>query len=138
MIWWSAWVGAPFADGGRGPAAFDCWGLVRDVLAARAGIALPVYGEVPAAHLAAVARALRAGAAAEEWRAVHVPAPLDVVLMRSPRGGAAVVHVGVMVEPARMLHVEEAAAVVAVGLDHWSVRGRVLGFRRHRALEVAA
>lgn len=35
----AAFIGKPFARGGRGPQAFDCWGLV---LALRAALALPV------------------------------------------------------------------------------------------------
>ena len=42
--WCKEYVGKPFAEKGRGPDGFDCWGLVRAVLAAEFGIdGLPDY-----------------------------------------------------------------------------------------------
>jgi len=32
MSWINGYMSAVYEDGGRGPNAFDCWGLVRDVL----------------------------------------------------------------------------------------------------------
>lgn len=127
--WWMPYVGLPF---GEGPGHLTCWGLVRRVLADRAGIALPAYGEIAAADLIRVARAFRDGsAAAETWCPVSAPRALDVVAMRGPRGGAAVVHAGVMVDAARVLHVEAATAAVVVPVAHWSVAPRIAGYRRH-------
>lgn len=39
------WVGLPYRDHGRGPDAYDCWGLVRAYLESEAGIRLPDYGD---------------------------------------------------------------------------------------------
>ena len=36
-------VGKPYKIGGRGPNAFDCWGLVRYVYKELLNIELPVY-----------------------------------------------------------------------------------------------
>lgn len=35
-------LGLPFADGGRGPDSYDCWGIVREVYR-RYGVTLPDY-----------------------------------------------------------------------------------------------
>ena len=131
MIHWSArWVGLPFADRGRGPHAYDCWGLVRAVFAAERGIALPDHGEISAADLMAVARAFASGAAAEPWAVVTTPQEFDVVVMTDGRGGRRVVHVGIMTGPRHLLHVTRATASAIVPLAHLSVAGRIAGFRR--------
>lgn len=124
--WLRDHIGLPF---GEGDGAVTCWGLVRRVYAARLGVDLPVYGEIAADDLVRVARAMRRGAD-DGWRAVAEPRPLDVVLMRGPGGGQAVVHVGVMADAARMLHAERATGSVLVPLAHWTVAGRIAGFRR--------
>lgn len=130
--WWAGYVGLPFADGGRGPEAYDCWGLVRAVYARELGIELPAYGEISARDLARVSRAMGTGQAEDCWRVVESPRPHDVVLMRAAAGSRAVVHVGVAVDPHRLLHVEAATSAVVVPMAHLSVAGRITGFRRYR------
>lgn len=129
MDWWANYVGLPFLDGGRGPEAYDCWGLVRAVYARMLGVDLPSYGEISARDLVRVARAMAAGQD-DGWRVVAAPQALDVCLMRSGRGGVPVVHVGVMADARRVLHVEPATAAVVVPVMHASVAGRIAGFRR--------
>lgn len=137
MQWWARYIGVPFRDGGRGPDAYDCWGLVRAAYADRLGVELPDHGEISARDLVRVARAMNGGQAAEPWVAVEVPEEMDVCLMVSGRGGAAVVHVGVMTGPAHLLHIEAASAAVVVPLRHHSVAGRIRGYRRFVAGVVA-
>lgn len=129
MDWWADYIGLPFQDGGRGPVSYDCWGLLRRVYADRLGVDLPSYGEISARDLMRVARAMDAGRG-DGWHAVPVPAPLDVVGMRSGSGGHRLVHVGVMVDVQRLLHVEAASAAVVVPITHFSVAGRIVGYWR--------
>ncbi len=124
--WWGRYIGLPF---GEGPGQVTCWGLVVAIYRDRLGIDLPAYGEVSARDLVRIARAMEAGKD-DGWRSVAVPGALDVCLMRAPRGGSLVCHVGVMIDAARVLHVEEAAAAAVVPVGHYSIAGRVLGFRR--------
>jgi cell wall-associated NlpC family hydrolase len=86
--WAARYIGAPYVAGAAGPAAFDCWGLVRAVVALRHGIDL--------------AHSVRPGAArALGWRPVHGPAADgDVVSLRAPDGQR---HVGVAVLRGRRL-----------------------------------
>ena len=44
MFNWSAFVGLPWEDRGRGP-AYDCWGLVVAAFKAGAGIELPSHAD---------------------------------------------------------------------------------------------
>lgn len=129
VTWWARYIGLPFADGGRGPHAFDCWGLVRQIYADQLGVDLPSYGEISAKDLARVARAMESGDSIDLWQPCE-PEPLAVVGMRSGRGGRRVVHVGVMLDRLRMIHVEEAAATAIVPINHFSVAGRIICFRR--------
>lgn len=132
--WWARYIGTPFKDGGRGADAVDCWGLVRLVYAAELGIDLPRYGEISARDLMRVARAM--GAVKDDgWNAVTDPRAFDVALMRSGRGGGdTVVHVGLMIDARRVMHVDAATATTVVPLTHFSVAGRIVGFRRHPLL----
>ncbi len=125
MDWWQSYIGLPF---GEGPGEVTCWSLVCRVYRDRRGVDLPAYGEISARDLARIARAMDAGKD-DGWEACG-PEPLAVVLMRSGRGGQRVVHVGVMVDSQRVLHVEEAAAAAVVPITHFSVAGRIVGFRR--------
>lgn len=127
MHWSARYVGLPF---GEGPGEVHCWSLVRRVYAEVFGIDLPAYGDIGARDLIRVARAIESGAASEPWMAPAAPAEGDVCLMRSARGGTRVVHVGVMTDPWRVLHVEAATAAVVVGIRHFSVCERIVGWRR--------
>lgn len=124
--WFAPYVGLPF---GEGPGEVTCWELVRRVYADQLGEALPAYGEISARDLVRVARAME-GAKDDGWFAPADRRALDVCLMRGPSGGRLVVHVGVLVDAARLLHVEAASAAVIVPLTHFSVAGRILGYRR--------
>jgi cell wall-associated NlpC family hydrolase len=101
-------IGKPYAPGGNGPEAFDCWGLVVEVRR-RMGLPtpVPVPGAVPRNQprqtAALVHRALWSGL----WRSVPVPVPGDLVALGSS-GRAVAVHIGVVV-PGGVLHAHEAA-----------------------------
>lgn len=127
MTWFAPYIGLPF---GEEAPAVTCWGLVCRIYAEQLAVQLPSYGEIPARDLARVARAMRAGAD-DGWITVIEPRAFDVALMRNPQGGRSVVHVGVMIDEVRMIHVEAATAAVIVPVRHWSVAGRILGYRRH-------
>lgn len=126
MNWAASYVGIPF---GMGPGELTCWGLVRRIYGDLLGIDLPSYGEISAHDLLRVARAMARGKD-DGWRTVAPPQDLDVCLMRGPQGGASVLHVGVMAGPRHVLHVEAATAAVLVPITHFSVAGRILGYRR--------
>lgn len=128
MFDWGRYIGLPFGDG---PGQVTCWGLVRRVYADVLCVDLPAYGEISSRDLMRVARAMSAGAADDGWHVPAVPQAADVVLMRGPSGGP-VVHVGVLTDPAHVLHVEEATDSVRVPVTHYSVAGRIAGYRRLR------
>lgn len=127
------YVGLPF---GRGACEVTCWSLVKLVYAEVLGIALPEYGDIAPRDLVRVAQHMAAAAAETCWVAPAVPQSGDVVLMRSARGGQEVCHVGLLVWSAAVqgavLHAEEATGSVLVPAAHYTVRGRIAGYRRFR------
>lgn len=124
------YIGLPFGEG-RGQVT--CWSLVRRFYAAEFGIDLPEYGDIDPRDLVRVAREMTRGAGALCWTEPDQPVSGDVVLMRSARGGRAVCHVGIFdcSRGPRVLHAEEVTGSVLVPVDHYTVRGRIAGFRRY-------
>ena len=119
--WWAKYVGLPYEEA-------HCWELVRRVYAAERDIDLPTYGEIDAAKLVEVARAMAEAQAAEIWSPVQQGEAFDVALLR---GRAQVWHVGIMVGPRHILHTERATNAVVVPLAHPLIAGRVTGYRRY-------
>jgi len=104
--WAACLIGKPWERGACGPDAFDCWGLVRHVLATAHGLDVPVT----AADVPGAARALG-------WIAVPSIAPLaggDVVLMRNAQGER---HVGIVVQAGSTVGVLHAVRGTGVRFD---------------------
>lgn len=101
-------VGRPYAPGARGPAAFDCWGLVLEVRR-RLGLPLPpdFAHATPAEIRAAYASPRPAG-----W--ARGPLTRGAIVL-APAAGHAGVHLG-----GRVLHAVARAGVVAWTLGHWA------------------
>jgi cell wall-associated NlpC family hydrolase len=102
-------VGRPFALGGRGPDAFDCWGLVLEL---RRRLALPEPPDFASVYDVQARRVL-----------FHEERPTGWVRCE-PRHGAVVLaerdaHAGVFVA-GRIVHASAATGVAAWGLGRWS------------------
>jgi cell wall-associated NlpC family hydrolase len=126
--WVNDYIGKPFADHGRGPQAFDCWGLVKHVLEEQLGLfGLPDFGD---SYVTAVDRVVPSLVASERaaWRQVREPQCGDVVVMcRHGRPS----HVGVVVSENVMLHVERGTHACLEELDAPRLKGRIDGYYRH-------
>lgn len=134
MTWSNAYIGLPFREKGRGPDAYDCWGLARAIFAAEQHIDLPSYTEDYASLAEREEIAVAFGAAnADPWRPIDTgdERPFDVGLFRR---GSIAAHVGIVVEPGRMLHIEEGNESGIVGYRDGRWRTRLIGFYRHREL----
>lgn len=142
MHWANDWVGTPYADRGRGPDAFDCWGQVRAVLANRAGIQVPSYDDEYAASVAGDQIQAVIDRECAAWLIVDRPpadqpyhpglaVELDVVILRL---FGRRMHCGVMLDDRRMLHTlyGSQATVETLTDDVW--RYRVDAIYRHKAL----
>lgn len=124
--WSTAFIGLPYEDLGRSPDGVDCWGLARLVYAS-VGIDLPSYagGYASTQERAEIAGLIEG--AKPQWIKVDDPRAFDLVTFRRGRLES---HVGVVVEPGRMLHVTSAApsCIERYSDDYW--RARLTGFWR--------
>lgn len=120
------YVGIPFANKGRGPDAYDCWGLVWHVLHEEFGLDVPSYADEYAdsndeTSAAAIAKHRH------EW--LHIPHANsrlgDVVEMM--RGGK-LWHVGLLLPGGWVLHTNEGTGSVAEEVE-W-LWPRITGFYR--------
>jgi cell wall-associated NlpC family hydrolase len=137
--WVGRYIGIPFAEAGGDRKGCNCWGLVRLVLAEQKAIALPAYAEISAAEMLKAARAFGADSKLDPWRPVERAevAAFDVVLMHALTDAVArriPGHVGIMVAPARVLHVWRGTDAIHMPLDHSDFQNKVIGFYRHRGL----
>ncbi len=125
------YIGLPF---GEGAGQVTCWSLVRRVYADCFGVDLPEFGDICPRDLVRVAREMKRGEADLCWSEPASPVTGDVVLMRSARGGRAVCHVGLFdcSRGPRVLHAEEVTGSVIVPVDHFTIRGRIAGYRRYQ------
>lgn len=123
-------IGVPYRDGGRTLDGLDCWGLVLEVFR-RMGIMIP---DVFSGQDQLAVRDLQAHQPAldwiaslfGDWRRVEVPTIGGAVAIGNVEGAA--VHVGVIVEPFRMLHAMRHTGVVLSRVDHAPWAEQVLGF----------
>lgn len=128
MHWSAEFVGLPWADKGRGRDAVDCWGLVM-LAFARRDIALPSYTEAYAsAGEKAEVAALLGKASDWPWRKVEAEREMDIAIFR--RAGADS-HIGVVIEPGRMLHCtrQNGVCIESYRSGYWAPK--LSGFYRH-------
>jgi len=107
--WAGQYVGLPWQAGAQGPEAFDCWALVRHVLAQHFGIAVPPV-EVDAFDLRAVVRTFSDHDEHARWRQVDSARNGDVILFGRSRIKPPV-HCGVAVDGG-VLHALQGLGVI--------------------------
>ena len=121
MHWAINYMGLPYAEGATGPAAFDCWGLVRAVQREQFGRELPVIqpGQYDAL---ALARQFRDDPERRRWVQTDVPIEGAIVLMSHGRRPH---HCGIWLETdgGRVLHAERPHGVAAPGLAQLRMAG---------------
>ena len=128
--WVTPYIGLPFKPHGRDRNGVDCWGLVRLVLAERFAVNLPSYADGYGSTEDArdIGRLIRGEL--NPWRPVPSGAeqPGDVVLLRLMNQP---MHVGLVVDPGWMLHIEEGIDACLERYDGARWRQRVLGLYRY-------
>ena len=131
-IWVGHYIGFPFKDHGRDRKGVDCWGLVRLVMSEQFGISLPSY----ATHYDSTTREDQLAPLVEEERKWWIPVESgqeqlgDIVVLRMC---GQPIHIGLVIEPGRMLHAEVGIGSVLDSYQstRWSLR--VTGFYRYGA-----
>lgn len=139
--WVEDFQGIPFLRRGRTRAGCDCWGLVRLVLAERAGVQVPSFAEVATNDGKGINDEIQRQTSGGGWCQVRLEQmqPFDCVLMlgRMRINGAvhpAETHIGIMVAPGRLMHIEKGIDAVVVELTNPTVRDRVTRAFRYEVL----
>lgn len=124
-------VGLPWLDKGRDRAGVDCWGLLCLVFRELRGIELPSYAEAYVTSADRRALAVLIAGELDPWEEISagVEQMFDGVLMRE---GRFVQHVGIVVVPGMMLHVERGSASVIERYRSGMFAHRVVGFYRFK------
>ncbi|MDR3565590.1 MAG: C40 family peptidase [Negativicutes bacterium] len=119
MLLTSDLVGKPFKDGGRGPGAFDCWGLAVEVFR-RFGIEIPDY-RISCESVNTGVMCKR-----EQWAPCigEIPSPALVVFTTA----GITDHIGVYLGAGKFIHAHRSAGVVVTGVDHVFWKRRIEGF----------
>ncbi len=117
-------VGKPFADGGRGPEAYDCWGLALEVFR-RYGVELPDY-RIGAYDSAAIYGTYqREKRRWIEIRAGEPPVPALIFMRFNAAVGN---HVGVYLGAGRFIHAREKALSCIERTDHLYWKQAIVGY----------
>lgn len=143
--WSAAWVGTPYGDRGRGPDAYDCWGLVQTVFAVQYGIALPSYADDYPASVAGEAIEAVIDRECRAWHAVVEKVgnePIPATARQRAREGDVVVlrvlgrrmHCGVALDGDRFVHVLFGSQGCVERMSDRLWERRVEGIYRHRAM----
>ncbi len=123
-------LGKRFEYGGRGPDAFDCYGLAVE-LYRRAGLALPDYASSADNEFQANGFA---DGAHRYFDRVVMPQELDIILFQIlPRF---VTHCGVYVGHGRFVHITSKISVACEALSSPIWQDKQRGFYRFRGLPV--
>jgi len=141
--WVAPYIGIRFRPHGRDHDGCDCWGLCRLIWAEQFGLDVPSFATTYAdvRDGAGVERTIRDnGTATETWRGVPAgqERPGDAVHMSGFTAdfGKHAMHVGVVVTPGLLIHVERGTdAVIANYRRNRVIAPRVLGFYRHQELD---
>ena len=121
---WIDLLGKPFADGGRGPDAYDCVGLLLEVQR-RMGRSLPAWGSHARNLPGALAR----------WELTDDPQPGDGILIRSSDPAW---HIGIVCGDNHMLHANpDAGQVVRERYNSFPWQNRIEGFYRWKGLPLS-
>lgn len=135
MSWVNRFIGIPFREFGRDRAGCDCWGLACIVYREELGIWLPDYLGYGSVEEHAEIAALVAGAAASPlWQPVprpSLPEAFDIAVFRRGRLST---HVGLVIRPGILLHVEGEDCAKVARYDRGPMALRLAGHYRHQAM----
>lgn len=135
--WVNKYVGLPFEDKGRGPDAYDCWGVTRAVLLEQFQIEMPAFDKhYQHHHSDDQIAALFNPEVLCHWRLQMEPSwetgkigdAGDIIVMRF-KGRPA--HVGIVYEPGWFLHALLHMGVVRESYTSAKYATRVWGILRH-------
>lgn len=136
-IWVAKYIGIQFKERGRSLEGCDCWGLLRVVWQQQFGITFRSMSEgyKDTTDLKSINKLYDEERTSDEWVKVKPGKEQlgDCVVFRI-RGVAS--HVGMVIVPGKMLHIEKGANSCYVPYNNLSWKNRIEAFYRPRALQV--
>jgi cell wall-associated NlpC family hydrolase len=135
---WHEFQLVPFLDGGRDWSGVDCWGLIYLVYKEKLGILLPTYGWISAGELLKVYEQIDQDKEAGSWSLVPNGGEMKYVVvmtgtMRTDgRLRMAPVHVGMVIEKGRLIHIEENSGMVCMPFTNPMLKNRIKGIYRYK------
>ena len=126
--WVNKYVGIPFLEHGRSHAGVDCYGLVKLIYNERFGLIIPSYDNDYETVMDGDGIQNIITRARRSWEAVSDARLGDVVLFHLMRNQR---HVGMVVEPGTMIHVERGADTVVERYDRMAWNRTLRGIYRH-------
>lgn len=130
--WVADYVGLPFVEHGRVRGAVDCWGLIRLVLAERFDVRVPSYVEDYTSTIDEDVLGRLIGRHMTSWREVTGRERAGDVALLRVRGQP--MHVGVVVAPKWMLHIERGIDSMVERYDGVTWAKRLIGVYRHEGM----
>lgn len=119
-------IGRPFREFGRGPEAYDCFGLWIEINK-RLGIKVLDYGQLIGENSETICK--KADEYRPKFTKIKEPQPGDLILFRTDTGLTD--HIGVIVQPGLFLHVLKKQGILCTYLDNYFWRGRIEGLYRY-------
>jgi cell wall-associated NlpC family hydrolase len=118
----------PFQDQGRDFSGWDCWGLIVAAYRQCFGLELPDLAGIPALNMAQVGKIF--DTCRRSWIEIFRGSerPADVVLFRRGRWPC---HVGLVVSPGHVLHVEPELDTCIEPFYRDPLQARLVGIYRH-------
>lgn len=128
-MWWNKYIGMPFAEMGRGPDGFDCWGMLMHIYQSERRIILPSYIEYyDSTNDREKISETIFRERQERWKEVSPPLEFDAVLC-TMRGVP--MHVGIVTKPGYMIHCAHGIGTVHERYDSMRWANKVEGFFRY-------
>lgn len=118
-------MSARYEEGGRGPDAYDCFGLFAE-LCRRRGLTIPDH---PSPRDLAQRQSDIRAEAAEAWTELDAP---EVGCAVAIRIGPYVSHIGMVLDGGRFIHANHRTGVTVARLDDLQWRERIAGFYCYR------
>jgi len=133
MHWAAKYVGVPYAEGARGPQAYDCWGIIQLIYRQEKGIVLPDLPGLRAPMIKEINDAIQRESAID-WKEMVTPVEGCVVAMGHTED---LHHVGIWIdtgaEGGKVLNSRAGHNVVVDTLRAIKLRGlRVVKFYKHK------